>query len=114
MLEVRWDKMTEGHLNQLEERLRRALGQFIRRYGNIYVGVSIQPEERAKQHDKRGLSEERGWSALIVIWRTTSRKNAKRAENMLISWAEEHAINVNRSGGGLAYGAPEYFVYVVV
>ena len=43
MLEVRWEYMVGGHLNQWEESLRRALGQYIRHYGNIYVGVSYHP-----------------------------------------------------------------------
>ena len=114
MLEVRWDKVLEGRFNQLEESLRRALGQYIRRYGKIYVGMTVDPERRAKQHDRRGLSDEHGWSSLIVVWRTTSRRDVKRAENMLIHWAKESSINANRAGGGLAHGAPEYFVYIVV
>lgn len=114
MLEVRWDKMTEGHLNQLEESFRRALGQFIRRYGNIYVGMTVDPERRAKEHDRSGLSEEHGWSSLIVIWKTTSYRSAQRAERMLIDWAGEDSVNLIRGGAGLNRDAKQYFVYVVV
>lgn len=114
MLEVRWDLMAEGHLNQLEGSLRRKLGQFTQHYGNIYVGVSYHPERRARQHEREGLSEENGWSSLIVIWRTTSYKSAQKAERILIDWAGENSVNMARGGAGLKRNAEQHFVYVVV
>ena len=114
MLEVRWDKMAEGHFNQWEESLRRALGQYIRRYKPVYVGMTVNPERRAKEHDRRGLSEEHGWSSLIVIWRTTSYRDAQKAERILVDWAGEDSVNLIRGGAGLKRDAKQHFIYVVV
>ena len=97
-----------GPFNQVDETLRRKVGQFSRRYEYIKIGATSNPTQREQAHRRNG------WVELITLWRTTSYERAKEAEEMLINWEWGRAENEISDAVGLSPDKKEYFVYVIV
>ena len=108
-MQIRWNYI-QGSFSQVEESLRRTLGQLSRHHDVLYVGATYDPITRAKQHRRRDTY----WSELILLWRTTSYRNAVKAEKTLIDWARENVENLKDGGEGLKPDGEEYFIYVLV
>lgn len=106
-----WDDT--GHISNLISSLRRAYGQYRCNYDQIKIGLTVDPETRWRSHAQQG------WSRMVVIYSTSSPKYVAQVERLLIEhgWDTdfyEQCKNLIGGGGGLRYGYPRYYIYVIL
>ncbi len=99
---VAW-RMQTGWPRRLN--LRRRVSALARGWARYKIGVTGDPAARARQyaHD---------YEEMIVVYRTTSYRNATAAEKDLIRFNWDDTDNV-RDGGGGPLAGPPYFLYLV-
>lgn len=100
-----YDWATSGHLSVVTTALNRALGQFARWHGTIYIGVTGSPESREATHERSG------WGEMVYLYHTSSRNYAYEMEKRLIDHCHSHGYSANAIGGG--GGLRQYDVYYV-
>ena len=69
-MDVYWDFLTTGHPSRVISSLTRALGQFARWHGTIYIGVTGNPASREANHERNG------WGEMVYLYETASRNYA--------------------------------------
>lgn len=104
-----YDWSTGGHFSAAVSRLQRALGQFARWHGKVYVGVTGNPSSREKTHERNG------WGEMVYLYRTGSRKYAYEMERHLIDHCRSRGYSANavRGGGGLGWH-DVYYIYLLL
>ena len=117
MLDYQYSKpvfhTASGAVPNVISSLRRTVGQFSRNYYHLKVGLTGSPVIRWSAHKSYG------WEAMFVIYRTTSRNNAARAEILLVSHLRENhdelrLVHNARNGGGGDYSASDdHYVYLL-
>ena len=108
---IRWKEWT-GHYHNVLPLLRKALGQYARRYGAIKVGLTVDPEQRwqSQKFDD--------WNEMVVLYATSSPDYAKEVEKDLIKhgWRShlDKSWNEITGGGSLQHGYSKYYVYILL
>ncbi|MBI2830578.1 MAG: hypothetical protein HYX81_05415 [Chloroflexi bacterium] len=107
-MEVNWDYLRPGYPSQVISTLNRALGQFARQNGKVYVGATGSCYSCEYRHQR----EE--WPYMVYVYETQTKKHAREIEKKLIDHCQVHgyATNVRAGGAGLREGAGRYYVYV--
>lgn len=88
----------------IEQKVKR----YFRRFASGYVGISSNPKNRVRQHNKKILKDQGdarlAWPICYVIHRTSSYDQVRRLKKRLTALAEarygENAWNRRRGGGG--------------
>jgi len=94
-MEVYWDFLSSGHPSKVLSSLNRALGQFARWSGSsIYIGVTGSTGSREAYHDRNG------WSDMVYLYETSSRKYAYEMERRLIDHCRSRGYSANAISGG--------------
>ena len=102
-----------GAIPNIISSLRRTLGQYSRTYYHLKVGLTNDPSIRWVAHKANG------WEAMFVIYHTSSRNNASRAERLLVNHLrnnhdEQSLLHNTRKGGGGNYsGSDNHYVYLL-
>lgn len=104
-----YDWATSGHLSAVITTLNRALGQFVRWHGTVYIGVTGSPASREATHERSG------WGEMIYLYHTSSRNYAYEMERILIDHCRSRGYSANtiRGGGGLRW-YDTYYIYVLL
>ena len=97
--------LRSGHPSEVVTTLNRALGQFSRWHGTIYIGVTGSPTLREKSHERNG------WGEMVYLYRTGSRNNAYDMETSLIDHCRSRGYSANTISGGS--GLRRYDIYYV-
>ncbi|MDE0148400.1 MAG: GIY-YIG nuclease family protein [Rhodospirillaceae bacterium] len=79
--------------------LKKAVGQYGRRNSFIYVGKTVNPENRWRQHRRNG------WNEMVVIYVSSSDGNVSFVETELINYLRNDcranvSVENEREGGG--------------
>lgn len=104
-MDVYWDFLTSGHPSGVVATLNRALGQFARWHGTLYIGVTGNPAAREANHERNG------WGEMVYLYRTASRDNAYAMERSLIDHCRSRGYSANAIRGGS--GLRQYDIYYV-
>jgi predicted GIY-YIG superfamily endonuclease len=114
---------SRGHLNAVERELRQAVGQYGRRNAYYKIGITGNPEERWRGHQRERAQENDTWDKMVVIYQTSSWEHACECERRLIEYcdAKQHVHRAEtfseRHGGG---GRPPtthegpFYVYILL
>ena len=104
-----YDWSTSGHLSAAVSTLCRALGQFARWHGTVYIGVTGSRSSRETTHARYD------WGEMIYLYRTGSRKYAYEMERHLIDHCRSRGYSANavRGGGGLRWH-DVYYIYLLL
>lgn len=97
-----------GHLNMVITPLNRSLGQYIRNYTEIKIGITNNPETRFNQHIKL-----KKWDRMIVKYETSSLNYVRTLEQLLVENYFDYISNEVGGGGG-NFGNPPYYLYVLI
>ena len=108
--EVYWECET-GHLNQLETKLLRRVGAYSSWSKSAYIGITNNPERRAKQTARKYPGR---WRHLIVLWRTSSRNQLRKAESMLVARTKAKIENERAGGGGPNSDRQWHYLYILL
>lgn len=76
-------KCISGQPSNVTASLSRSLSQFERYYSQVKIGITSDPERRAKEHAQSG------WQRMVVKYKTTSLRNANTVEKYFINGREE-------------------------
>lgn len=98
-----------GRPQAIVSNVRRVISAFTRedRVHSFKIGITNNPERRFKRrHIKK-------YDKMIVVYRSSSINSVSELEDKLIEHNKELADN-KRGGGGGDYGAPPYYLYVVI
>lgn len=110
MIEVCY-KYNTGHLSHLETQLRRRVTGFAKWWVRIKIGITNYPEKRAQEH----YSDDPRWNKMIVLWETSSIKQAREAERSLTDWTWYYKGNRAKvAGGGGKEGEKPYYLYILL
>ncbi len=72
-----------GWPSNLQTSISRAIGQFSRYYKKIYIGISVHPKERFKQH-VRDNEPPYKWERCVVLYKTPSERNSNIMEGFFV------------------------------
>ncbi|MBU3660379.1 MAG: hypothetical protein FGM14_10940 [Flavobacteriales bacterium] len=97
-----------GHLYSVETSLKKSVAVYTRKYYRVKIGITNNPERRAKEHARNGT-----WKRMIVKYYTTSVKYINDMERIIISHHWDRVENEVGGGGGPNGRAP-YYLYVLV
>ena len=104
-----YDWATSGHFSAVVSMLNRALGQFARWHGTVYIGVTGSPSSREAAHERSG------WGEMIYLYCTSSRKYAYEMEKHLIDYCRSRGYSANAIRGGSGLGWYDmYYIYMLV
>jgi hypothetical protein len=106
-----YDWATSGHLSAAISTLNRALGQFARWHGIVYIGVTGSPASREEEHKRSG------WGEMVYLYRTGSRKYAYEMEKRLIDHCRSRGYSANDiggSGGRRPCQCDVYYIYMLL
>lgn len=73
------------------------------------IGITCRPERRGYEYDRN----EPFYDRMIVLYETSSIKNARDMEKALIKHYRDQCDNL-RNGGGGRIGTPPHYMYIVV
>lgn len=109
-----------GHAGSVLGELRRAVGQYARRYEHIKIGITYNPEKRFLEHQKERAREDDSWAKMVVIYETSSRDAACRVEKTLVEYVQSRGYKTeiwNGTGGGggrIPADWVNYYVYILL
>ena len=106
-MNIRW-KQRRGWPSNLIE-IRHRIGAFTRNDTSFKIGITCQPRERGYKYDRL----EPYYDEMIVLYETSSIKNARDLEKDLVKHYWERCDNLIDGGGGNIGAAPHY-MYIVV
>jgi len=69
-----------GHISGRVGSLDRALGQYLRYYGDFKIGITGDPEKRGYDYVKDG------WSKMVLLYFTGSENYIRMAETLLVKY----------------------------
>ena len=98
-----------GSLNQVLETLTRSIGQYIRHYRKVKIGITSNPAKRAYQHNRSKMK----WDFMVVKYETSSTNFIKQLERILIDHNWEYIQNEIGGGGG-SLGPGKKYLYVLL
>lgn len=94
-----------GSVSNVTTNLKRSLSGLIRNGCRFKIGITNNPNVRWNHHKYY-------YSEMKVVYQTTSLKNVRLIEAILVDYYWEYCENII-SGGGGSYGLPPYYLYVV-
>jgi hypothetical protein len=97
-----------GHLTNVETSLKKSVAAYIRLGYAVKIGITNNPERRAKEHARKGT-----WKRMIVKYYTTSVKYINDMERIIIAHHWDRVENEVGGGGG-PNGSGPYYLYVLV
>ena len=89
--------------------LRHRIGAFTRGQADFKIGITCRPRERGYEYDRL----EPYYDEMIVLYKTSSIKNARDLEKDLVKHYWKRCDNLKDGGGGNIGTAPHY-AYIVV
>lgn len=107
-MNVSYDYWT-GSINHVKESLIRSVGQYTRHYRKVKIGITNDPERRAKEH-QRGSDK---WDKMVVKYETSSVNFINQIERVLIEYHWGYIKNKVGGGGG-PDGVGPYYLYVLL
>lgn len=107
-MDVEYDYWT-GSINEVTESLIRSVGQYTRYYNKVKIGITNNPERRAREHQKSSLR----WQKMVVKYKTSSVNFINRLEKILIDYHWDYIKNEIGGGGG-PDGKGPYYLYVLL
>ena len=106
-MEVTSSKVYTGHPDQVIPNLRRRVSAYTRQ--SVYefkVGYTHDPRQRA-------ISYGDAYDQMVVLYKSTSDRNARQVERALIEYNRDLASNERAGGGGSRSSSRHYYVYLV-
>lgn len=97
-----------GHSITVETSLKKSLAAYIIKYNRVKIGITNNPERKAKEHDENG-----SWKRMFVKFYTTSDKNVSEVVNIIAAHHWDQVEN-EISGEGGPKGCAPYYLYVLV
>lgn len=92
------------------ETLNRAIGQYIRNYRLVKIGITGRdPQIRFDEHLR-----DRKWSRMVVIYETSSINFANTIENWLIEFHWDYLINQKEGGRNYLSPKGKNYAYVLL
>ena len=88
--------------------LRSRISQYVRDAGGFKIGITYNPQSRARGYEDDPYTE------MIVLYKTSSIANVRKMEEMMIDLYAGRSDNLNRGGGGPASEEGPYYLYVVM
>ena len=108
-MQLRYELET-GWPNQLTA-MNRRIGGLKRHASAIKVGITNCPETRLRQYE---TTCPRHYSEMVVLYRTSTRRNAAEVERRQIARnGHDRRLRNERGGGGGRPGKGAYYLYVV-
>ena len=109
MKEVEYNLIT-GHINEVIEKLNRAVGQYKRYHGGVKIGITGRdPQQRFNEH----LATSR-WKRMVLLYETSSHKYANRIEEWLVDQHYDEIKNMRAGGGSSLSEKGKNYVYVLL
>ena len=104
-------KMRTGWPSALITTLKQAISHYSNNASGFRIGITNWPERRAGQYRQHGWD----YDEMIVLYRTSTRRNAVRLEQELIqhNWHKD-TLEVERDGGGGRPGEGWCYLYVAM
>ena len=99
-------KCISGQPSNVTASLSRSLSQFERYYSQVKVGITSDPERRAKEHAQSG------WHRMVVKYKTGSLRNANTVEKYFINGREE--LKNKWTGFSPLSGHGPYYTYIIM
>ena len=105
-VKVNWDRMVTGPFKSVSTTLRRKLSQYILHHENLKIGITGDPDKRARDYHGQ-------YGRMDVLYETSSRDYVTIMESMMIDEYREYCDNSIRGGGGPVAGPPYYLSLVI-
>ena len=105
-MKIRWEQRTGWPSSLIE--IRHRIGAFTRNTANFKIGITCRPSIRAYEYARRKPH----YDEMIVLYQTSSIKNARDLEKDLIKHYWEQCDNRYNGGGGNIGTGPHY-AYIV-
>ena len=107
---VNWDNCREGRPSKgLLATLVRSVAQYKWRSASIKIGITSNPERRAREYD--------GWEydEMVVLYKTSRYSNDNFVRELERELVDKHWEDCDNSigGGGGPLGKPPYYLYIV-
>lgn len=98
-----------GHPNTVVSSVLMLISAYTRvdRASSFKIGITNNPENRFKQ------AYAIAYDQMAVVYQSSSIKNVKELERLLVEHNRELCDNIIAGGGG-NYGEPPYYMYVVI
>lgn len=98
-----------GNPNDIVSSVLRSISAYTRfdRVSSFKIGITCNPENRFRQ------AYADSYDKMLVVYQSSSIKNVRDLEYLLVEHNRELCDNII-SGGGGNYGEPPYYMYVVV
>ena len=105
-IEVNWDRMVTGPFESVSTTLRRKLSQYRRHYKSFKIGITGDPNSRARGYPDL-------YDRMNVLYKTSSRDYVKLMESKMVDEYRQYCDNSIAGGGGPVAGPP-YYLYIVI
>lgn len=100
-----------GHPNVIAETLNRKVGQYLSSSMAVTIGITGRdPHERFREH----LQKDSKWRRMVIIYSTTSEKNANEIERRLVKKFWNKIQNMRRGGGSSLSFCGDNYVYILI
>ena len=109
-MEISYSEST-GNPSSVSTELKQRISQYIRGHGEFRIGKTNSPETRANLY----VSQDDDFDWMIVLYKTSSFKNAQVLESDLIDYYWDNTGFLNeKGGGGGPVGSGDYYVYLLI
>ena len=98
-----------GSINEVKESLIRSVGQYIRHYSKVKIGITNNPSKRQGEHARSRTK----WNKMVVKYKTSSVNFINQIEKIVIDYHWDYIENEIGGGGGPDGEAP-YYLYVLL
>lgn len=116
MSNIRYNYFDNKHPSDVEENVKRSLGQYVSRCEYVYVGRTNNPEARFNAHQRNLEPGVKKWDEMVVVYGTRSLGFSVQMENALIQFIQHGRFNnVRWNTKGTQWEGPQDFaVYLLV
>lgn len=99
-------KCISGQPSNVTASIARSIAQYERYHSQVKVGITSDPERRAKEHAQSG------WQRMVVKYKTSSLRNANIVEKHFINGREE--LKNKWTGFSPLSGHGPYYAYIIM